>query len=70
MCVFTFLYPLSSIDLISSVDRIIHSAGKQDLVLLCDLPAFADDDMGAFLNGVAHLSNLLKKVCTLISSAS
>ena len=33
-------------------------------MLLYNLPAFADNDMGAFLNGVARLNNLLKKVCT------
>lgn len=33
-------------------------------MLLYNLPAFADNDVGAFLNGVARSNNLLKKVCT------
>ena len=37
-------------------------------MLLYNLPAFADNDVGAILNGVARL-NGLKEVCTLIFSA-
>jgi hypothetical protein len=39
------------------------NAKKQDLMLLYNLPAFADNDVGAFLNGVARINNFLKKVC-------
>ena len=46
------------------VNHIIPKAKKQDLMLLYNLPAFADNDVGAFLNGVARSNNLLKKVCT------
>lgn len=45
------------------VDHIVPNAKKQDLMLLYNLPAFADNDVGAFLNGVARSNNLLKKVC-------
>ena len=38
-------------------------------MLLYNLPAFADNDVDAFLNGVARANNLLKKVGTLIFSA-
>lgn len=31
-------------------------------MLLYNLPAFVDNDVGAFLNGIARLNNLLKKV--------
>ena len=33
-------------------------------MLLYNLPAFADNDVGGFLNGVARSNNLLKKVRT------
>ena len=48
---------------VSLVDHIVPGAKKQDLMLLYNLPAFADNDVGAFLNGVARSNNLLKKVC-------
>jgi len=51
------------IQLVSLVNHIVPNAKKQDLMLLYNLPAFADNDVGAFLNGVARSNNLLKKVC-------
>ena len=47
----------------TSVNHIVPNVKKQDLMLLYNLPAFADNDIGAFLNGVARSNNLLKKVC-------
>ena len=52
---------------VSLVDHIVPNAKKQDLMLLYNLPAFADNDVGAFLNGVARSNNLLKKVCVILS---
>ena len=52
---------------VSLVDYIVPNAKKQDLMLLYNLPAFADNDVGAFLNGVARSNNLLKKVCVILS---
>ena len=48
---------------VSLVNHIVPNAKKQDLMLLYNLPAFTDNDVGAFLNGVARSNNLLKKVC-------
>ena len=45
------------------VNHIVPNAKKQDLMLFYNLPAFVDNDVGAFLNGVARSNNLLKKVC-------
>ena len=43
------------------VNHIVPNAKKQDLMFLYNLPAFADNDVNAFLNGVARSNNLLKK---------
>ena len=70
MYVLTLLRHLLFIHWVFSANYIVQNARKQDLMLLYNLPAFADNDMGAFLNGVARLNNLLKKVCTPIFNVS
>jgi len=48
-------------DPLPPLNHIVPNAKKQDLMLLYNLPAFADNDVNAFLNGVARSNNLLKK---------
>ena len=59
----TLLHCLVFIHAATLVNHIVPNAKKQDLMLLYNLPAFAGNDVGAFLNGVARSNNLLKKVC-------
>lgn len=59
----TLLHHRTFIHATTLVNHIVPNAKKQDLMLLYNLPAFADDDVNAFLNGVARSNNLLKKVC-------
>lgn len=48
-------------DPLPPLSHIVPNAKKQDLMLQYNLPAFADNDVGAFLNGVARSNNLLTK---------
>lgn len=61
-CTCPFIFVLSCLFTLSSVSHIVPNAKKQDLMLQYNLPAFADNDVGAFLNGVARSNNLLTKV--------
>jgi len=61
-CACAFMLTLNCLFILSSVSHIVPNAKKQDLMLQYNLPAFADNDVGAFLNGVARSNNLLTKV--------
>ena len=68
MFVFALFHPLSFIHLIFLSESYCPERKEADLILPYNLPAFADNNRGAFLNGVARLNNL-KEVCTPIFSA-
>lgn len=46
----------------NSVHNIVSRAGREDLMLFYNIPAFAEGDVNAFLSGVARANSLIKKV--------